>query len=87
MPLKLFRATVANANTESLQSLHTIFDTFLDYMLANYEANRIVQNVQNLSFWTKKPSSFKTFSDKVLTPFCQAFLCLKQLFDGKLLIC
>ena len=53
MPLKLFRANVTNANTESLKSLHTFFDTYLDYMLAKFEPNRIVRNIQNLSFWTK----------------------------------
>ena len=34
----------------------------------------------------KKPSSFKTIFDKALTPFCEKFLWLKQLFHGKLLI-
>ena len=47
LPLKLFRASVANANTESLKSLHILFDTYLDYMLAKFEPNRIVRNVQN----------------------------------------
>ena len=54
-------------------------------MLAKFEPNRIVRNVQNLSFWGKT-SSFKNIFDKALTPFCKKFLWLKQLFDGKLLI-
>ena len=46
LPLNLFRATVANDNTESLKSLHTLFDTYSDYMVAKFEPNRITQNVQ-----------------------------------------
>ena len=42
--LKLFRAAVANADTGSLNSLHTLFDMYLDYILAKYEANRMGQN-------------------------------------------
>ena len=53
-------------------------------MLAKFEPNRIVQNVQNLSFWGKKSSFFKSIFDKALTPFCKTFLYVKQLFDGKL---
>ena len=34
-PLKLYRATVANADTGSLKSLHTVFDMYLDHMLVN----------------------------------------------------
>ena len=63
-------------------------------MMAKFEANRIIRNVQNLSFWTKnktkqnktKTSSFKTIFDKAMTPFSKTFLWLKQLFDGKVLI-
>ena len=50
LPLKFFRATVANANTKSLKSLYTLFDTYLGYMLTKFEPNRIVQNVQNWTF-------------------------------------
>ena len=38
-----------NANTESLKSLDALVDTNLDYMLANFEPNGIVRNVQHLS--------------------------------------
>ena len=41
-PLKPFLATVANANTESLKSLHTSFDTYFDFMLTKFKPNRIV---------------------------------------------
>ena len=85
LPLKFFRATVANANTERLKSLHTFFDTYLDYILAKFEVNLTVRNVQKLIFW-QKPCSFKTIFDKNLTPFCKTFLWLKFLFDGQLLI-
>ena len=40
LPLKVFRATVSNTDTGSLKSLHTLFDTYLDYMLTKFEANR-----------------------------------------------
>ena len=56
--LKLFFATVAKPNTESLKSLHTLFNTHFDYMLAKYAPNRIVQNVQRLSFRTKQKEFF-----------------------------
>ena len=51
LPLKLFRATVVNADTESLKSLHTFFDTYFDHMLAKFEPFRIIQNVQNFEFF------------------------------------
>ena len=44
--LKTFPCYRANAKTEGLKSLHTLFDTYLDYMLVIFEPNRIVQNVQ-----------------------------------------
>ena len=61
MPLKLFRATVANTDTESLMSLHTLFDTYLEYMLTKFVANRMVRSVQNMELFDKKPSFQKTF--------------------------
>ena len=79
LPLKLFRATVANANPESLKSRHTLLDTYLDYMLEKFESNRLPRNLHNIIFLDKKSSSFKTIFDKALTPL---FLWLKQLFDG-----
>ena len=57
--IKLF----ANADNGSLKSLHTIFDTYLDYMLLNFEQNRMVQNIQN----------FEPF-DKNKTDILQSFL-------------
>ena len=42
-----YRATIANANTESLTSLCILFDTYLDHILAKFE------------LLDKKSSSFK----------------------------
>ena len=50
LPLKLFRATIANDDAGSLKSLHTLFDSHLDHILAKFEPNRMVQNVQNFDF-------------------------------------
>ena len=54
LSLNLFRATVANADIGSLKFLHTLFDTYLDCMLVNFEETRIVQTTRNLTFLTKK---------------------------------
>ena len=56
LPLNFFSATIANAYTGSLKSLHTLFDTYLDHMLANL--NQIVwsDTAKILSFLTKKLS-------------------------------
>ena len=70
LPLKLYRATAANADTGSLKFLHTLFDSYWDHMLAKFEANRIAQNVQNFEFFDKKTGFLKTTFDKTLTPFC-----------------
>ena len=69
-----------------VKSLHALFDTYLDCMLAKFDPNRMVRNVQKFELLDKKPSSFKTIFDKALTSFCKTFLYLKQLFSGKLLI-
>ena len=60
--LNLLRATIANADTESPQSLHTLFGTYLNHMLANFCtfwtiqfcSICMVQNVQNCELLTKK---------------------------------
>ena len=49
LPLKLCRATVTNADTGILKSLCTLFDTYLDNILAKFEPNRMVQNDAILS--------------------------------------
>ena len=69
LPSKLFRATVAIANTESLEYLHALYDTYLDHMQAKLEPNCIARNVQNFEVFDKKSSLLKPFSTKALTPF------------------
>ena len=56
LPLQIFRATLSNADTGSLNSLHTLFDKYLDNMLAGFEPNRMVLNVQNFKLYNKKSS-------------------------------
>ena len=77
---------VANADTESLKSFRTLFDTYLDHVLAKFEANRIVRNVQNCELFNKRLSFFKTIFDKSVDAILKTFLLLKQVFNGKLLI-
>ena len=48
----LFRATVAKA--ESHNSLHTLFDRYLDHMLSKFQPNRSVQTVQNFELFSQK---------------------------------
>ena len=55
LPLKLFRATVADADTKSLKSLHTLFDMYLDRMLVKFEQTRMVRNIQKCELYDKKP--------------------------------
>ena len=38
LSFKLLRATVANADIGNLKSLHSLFDTYLDHMLAKFES-------------------------------------------------
>ena len=44
--IKLFRVIITNADTGSLNSIHTLFDKYLDYMLAKSEPIQMVPNVQ-----------------------------------------
>ena len=53
LPLKLFRATISNADTGSLKSLHALFDIHLDRMLAKFESTCMVLSVQNLELHAK----------------------------------
>ena len=39
---RAFHVTIADADIGSLKSLRTLFDTYLDYMLAKFEQNRMV---------------------------------------------
>ena len=66
LPLKLFSATVANAD---IGSLNTFFKKCSYHILVKFKQNRMVQTAQNLELFDKKPVSFKTICDKALTPF------------------
>ena len=43
---------VADADIRSLKSIHILLGKYLDHMLVKFEQNRLVQNIQNLSFLT-----------------------------------
>ena len=53
LPLKLFPATIANADIGSLKSLHTLFDKYLDHMLVKFEQNCMVQTTRNFELFDK----------------------------------
>ena len=72
LPLKLFRATVANDEIGSLKSLSTFLTKCLYHMLVKFEQNRMAQ-ATILSFLTKS-RGFKTIFDKALMPFWKTFL-------------
>ena len=55
LPFKDFRATVANADTGSLESLHTFLKKCLYHMLMKFEQNRLVQSTRNVELFDKKP--------------------------------
>ena len=68
--LKPFRTTVANADNGNLTSIHTLFDTHLDHILAKFEPNCVIRNAPTLSFLTKT-MLFRTILDKALTLFAR----------------
>ena len=59
--IKLFRVSVANADTVILKSLCTLFDMYLEHLLAKFELNRMVKNGQNFEVLDKTPSFVKPF--------------------------
>ena len=63
-PLKLFPATVANADIGSLKSLHTFLKQCLYHMLVKFEQNRLVETTQNFELFDKKPVILKPFLTK-----------------------
>ena len=82
IPDRIFYITVVDADIRGLQSLHTLFDKYLDHMLV--KLNKIVWSElkRNWSFWQKMFTIF----EKVLTLFWKMFLWRKQLFDANLSI-
>ena len=52
LPLKLFSdrgfyVTIADADIESLKSLYTLFDKYLDHVLLKFEQNRMARIVHD----------------------------------------
>ena len=65
--LKLFPATVANADIGSLKYFHTFLKKCLYHMLVEFEQNRMVQTTQNFEFFDKKKKKKKRFLKPFLT--------------------
>ena len=62
---KLFRATIANADIESLKSLYTFLTKCLYHMLVKFEQMHIVPILHEiLSFLTKNQAFLKSFLTK-----------------------
>ena len=53
-PTGHFIFTIADADIESLKSLHILFGKYLDHMLVKFEQNCIVRNIQSFVFLPKK---------------------------------
>ena len=53
LPLKLFRATVANTDTGSRKSLHTFLKNVCTIMLVKCEQTRMVQTARNFELFDK----------------------------------
>ena len=55
LQLKLFPATVVNADIKSKKSLHTLFDKYLKkkHMLVEFEQNCMVHSTRNLELFDK----------------------------------
>ena len=53
-PIGYFYVAIAYADIESLQSLHTLFEKYLDHMLVKFEQNRMVRTVEDTELFDKK---------------------------------
>ena len=51
---RIFYVIITNADIESLKSLHTLFDKYLNHMLMKFEQNRMLRNIQNFELFGKK---------------------------------
>ena len=65
LPLKLFRASVANTDIESLKSLQTSLLECLYHMLVKFVPNCMVQTTRNFELFDKK-AFFKIIFNKAL---------------------
>ena len=59
LPLKLFRATVANADIRSLKSLHIFLTKCLYHMPVKFEKNSMVQTTPNCEPFDKNKTKTK----------------------------
>ena len=50
---RVLYVTITDADIESLNSFHTLFDKYLDHMLVKFEQNRMIQIIQNFELLTK----------------------------------
>ena len=57
--------TIADADIESLKSVRTLFDKYLDHMLLKFEQNGKVRNIQNFELFGKKIVNY--FEERVYT--------------------
>ena len=73
LPLKLLRATVANADIGSLNSLHTFLKKCLYHMPVKLEQNRMVQNTRNFKLLDKKTGFITIFFTKSWLHFGRRF--------------
>ena len=65
LPLKLFRATVANTDIGSLKSVHIFFKKCLYHMLVKFEQHRLVLTTRNFELKKKnKTKQNKTKQNK-----------------------
>ena len=62
---QVFYVTISDADIESLKSLHTLFDNFLDHMLVEFEQNCMVQTIQNCELFDKKKKMVNHFWQSV----------------------
>ena len=53
-PIGHFMLPLLDADIGSLKSLHTLFDTYVDQMLVEFEQNRMVRTIQNVVLFDKK---------------------------------
>ena len=64
LPLKLFHATIANADIGSLKSLHTFLTKCLYHMLVKCEQNRMVQITRNFELFDNNNKKKKRIKKK-----------------------
>ena len=84
LPLKLFPATVTNADIGSLKSLHVLFDMYLDHILVKFKQNCVVPTTRNFELSDQKKNRF--FFSKSVDAILKDVSEAEQLFNTKLLL-